>query len=127
MTGLAGYLGLAGFTWLAVFQILLAAGAPLGHMAWGGSTRVLPGRLRVASLAAAAIAVFGAQTVAQAAGLAPALLPELFIRPLLGLFAALFAFSLLGNAASKSWAERLHGVPLAALLCLSSLLLAGAG
>ena len=36
---------------LAVFQALLAAGAALGHFAWGGSHRILPTRLRIASAA----------------------------------------------------------------------------
>ena len=35
---------------LAVFQLALAAGAPLGRFAWGGSHEVLPPRLRVGSL-----------------------------------------------------------------------------
>ena len=34
---------------LAVFQIALAAGAPLGRLAWGGQHRVLPTRNRIAS------------------------------------------------------------------------------
>ena len=34
---------------LAVFQALLALGAPLGAFAWGGQHRVLPTRLRVGS------------------------------------------------------------------------------
>ena len=35
---------------LAVFQLALALGAPLGHFAWGGAHRVLPRRLRIGSL-----------------------------------------------------------------------------
>lgn len=34
---------------LALFQIALALGAPLGRFAWGGQHRVLPPRLRVGS------------------------------------------------------------------------------
>ena len=36
---------------LAVFQLALALGAPIGHFAWGGAHRVLPARLRIDSLA----------------------------------------------------------------------------
>ena len=43
---IVAYVLLAG---LAVFQIALAAGAPLGHLAWGGKHRVLPKGLRIAS------------------------------------------------------------------------------
>jgi hypothetical protein len=41
---------------LVVFQLALAAGAPLGAAAWGGQNRgVLPGRLRVASAVVALV------------------------------------------------------------------------
>ncbi len=112
----AGILGLAAFTWLTVFQVLLALGLPLGAMAWGGKHRVLPGRLRIASLFSAVLTALGALAVGQASGLGPALLPDIVIRPLLGALAALFALSFVGNAASQSRIERLHGVPLTLIL-----------
>jgi len=124
---LAGIAGLVGFLWLAVFQVLLALGAPLGAMAWGGTRRVLPGRLRAASLFSALIALLGALAVGQASGLGPALLPVITVRPLLGALAAIFALSLVGNAASRSRVERLHGVPLALVLTVSCAILAFAG
>ena len=34
---------------LAVFQLALVLGAPLGRFAWGGTHRVLPARLRIGS------------------------------------------------------------------------------
>ena len=37
---------------LALFQLTLVLGAPLGHFAWGGQHRVLPGGLRIGSLVA---------------------------------------------------------------------------
>lgn len=120
MIALAGYAGLAGFLWLALFQALLAAGLPLGHMAWGGADRRLPRARRLASLAVVPLALIGALVVAQAAGLGPDLLPRVVIRPALGAFAVLFALSLLGNAASKSRAEAAHGVPLALGLALAT-------
>ncbi|MCG5219739.1 hypothetical protein [Streptosporangium sp. KLBMP 9127] len=44
---------------LAVFQIALAAGAPLGRFAWGGRHDVLPRNLRIGSVVAVPIyAVF---------------------------------------------------------------------
>lgn len=130
MSILAGLLGFAAFVWLAVFQMLVALGAPLGAMAWGGGHRVLPGRLRVASLVSAGLAGLGALTVAQASGLGPSILPGILVRPLLGASAALFALSVVGNAASRSRVERLHGVPLALVLFGSCAVLAwtrGAG
>ncbi len=35
---------------LAVFQVALIAGAPLGHLAWGGQDRVLPRTKRAGSV-----------------------------------------------------------------------------
>jgi hypothetical protein len=35
---------------LGLYQAALAAGAPLGHFAWGGRSRVLPPLLRIGSL-----------------------------------------------------------------------------
>lgn len=40
---------------LAVFQLALAAGAPLGRLAWGGQNRVLPTRMRIGSVASVAV------------------------------------------------------------------------
>lgn len=118
MTQFAAFAGLAAFAWLAVFQLLLAAGAPLGGLAWGGRHRVLPPSLRVSSLVSAGIGLLGAATLAQAAGLGPERLPNAIVRPLLGGLAGLFAVSLLGNLMSRSRAERIHGVPLAAVLAI---------
>jgi hypothetical protein len=74
----------------------------------------------------AGLAVLGAVTVAQGSGLGPAVLPDIFIRPLLGAFVALFALSFLGNAASKSRIERLHGVSLTIVLAGSCVILGSA-
>ncbi len=121
MTGFLGVLGVAGFAWLCLFQMTLAAGLPIGRMAWGGQYRVLPASLRWASLAVVPFMVLGVLVVAQAASLIEPLLPDVVVRPALGGFAALFALSFVGNAASKSRVERLHGVPLTAVICSSTL------
>jgi hypothetical protein len=120
VTSLAAYAGLVGFAWLALFQFLLAAGLPLGRLAWGGAQAVLPPLFRIASLASAGIAVLGALAVAQASGMGPDLLPDGVLRPVLWALSILFALSLVGNLASSSRAERLHGVPLTLILAAST-------
>ena len=86
----------------------------------------MPGRLRLASLASAGIAVAGAGVVTQAAGLGAALVPTAALRPILWMLAALFAISVLANSLGANGAERLHGAPLATLLALSCATLARA-
>jgi len=46
---LASILAALVLSFVAIFQILLAIGLPLGEAAWGGTHRVLPPHLRVAS------------------------------------------------------------------------------
>ncbi|MCY4178836.1 MAG: hypothetical protein OXD48_00885, partial [Litoreibacter sp.] len=115
MSQAACILGVAGFGWLTVFQLMLAAGLPLGHLAWGGAHRVLPSRLRISSLFSAVLTLLGVEIVAQAGGLI-SLLPPAWITPLLWIYAVLFAVSFLLNLlGAKGW-ERIHGVPLT-LIC----------
>lgn len=110
--------GLIGFGWLTLFQLALAAGAPLGHMAWGGARRVLLRRQRVASLLSAGISILGLTLMGQEIGFW-SLIPTAIAQTLLWVLTALFALSLVGNAASKSEIERVHGVPLSIILTLA--------
>jgi len=124
MTQVAGWAGLIAFSWLTLFQLLLAAGAPMGKMAWGGAHRVLPGKLRVASLFSAGLVALGALACAQAGGLIEGILPEGLLVWLLWALTALFALSIVGNTATSSRIERLHGVPLTVICTLSCAVLA---
>ncbi|AHM02830.1 hypothetical protein roselon_00385 [Roseibacterium elongatum DSM 19469] len=123
MVTIIAYFALAGFGWLALFQIALALGTPWGNMAWGGARRVLPPALRLGSLAVAVLAVFGVAVALQAGDIAQMGLPRDVLRPALGAFAILFSVSFVGNALSRSRVERRHGVPLTITLALSSALL----
>ena len=121
---LAGAVGIAAFAWLALFQLLLAGGAPLGQLAWGGAQRVLSARRRMASLAVVPLAVLGAIALGQASGLLGPLLSPRLVPWLLWGFTGLFVLSLLGNLATSSRLERLHGVPLTMIIAGSSFWLA---
>ena len=39
---IAAGIAAVGFAGMTVFQLLLALGAPIGHMAWGGKYKKLP-------------------------------------------------------------------------------------
>ena len=120
----AAVVGFFGFAWLTLFQLMLAAGMPLGHMAWGGANRILPRGQRFASLVSAGLAVLALWTLVQAAGWAAGPIPMVWIAPLLWGFAGLFGLSLLLNLFGAKGIERLHGVPLTCLCAGSCLYLA---
>jgi len=108
-----------GFLLLLVFQLLLALGAPLGHLAWGGRHRVLPPPLKGASLLSAAVLLLGIAAVLQKSGIV-ALLPWPRVAETLPwILALVFLLSLLGNSWSESLWERRLGVPLALILSLA--------
>lgn len=104
---------------LIIFQLLLAAGLPLGRFAWGGQHGdVLPVGLRWTSLSAVPILGFAAwvamaraDLVAPGAGVAP-------IRVAAWVFVGYFALNVIMNLASRSAAERWTMTPVAAVLVL---------
>ncbi len=110
-------------TILTLFQIALAAGAPLGRFAWRGEHRILPTRLRVGSLAAVAIYSLIAVIALDRAN-AVNLLPELVSRVGMWVIFAYFALSILLNSMSPSRLERSAMVPASALLAVLSLVVA---
>lgn len=120
-----GWLTLCAYCWLGLFQLALAAGLPLGRLAWGGGHRVLPIRLRLASAASIPLAALGVAATGQALGLWTVVTDAAATVALWGL-GGLFALSLVGNLITSSRVERRHGAPLAAILCIGSVLLAHA-
>jgi len=103
---------------LGVFQSLLALGVPVGRAAWGGSHRVLPVRLRWASVAAVPVLGLAAWAVlARASLLAPGPEPAI-VRLAVWVFACYFMLNTVGNLASKSSLERNTMTPVSTLLVL---------
>jgi hypothetical protein len=103
-------------TALALFQIALVAGAPLGRFAWGGQHRVLPTAYRVGS--AVSVLLYGiiAWLVWRAVDQ-----PD---DPWIWVITGYFGLGVLMNAASRSRAERLVMTPVALLLALGCLVVA---
>lgn len=100
---------------LAVFQLALALGAPLGRLAWGGQHRVLPDRLRLGS--AVSIVLYGlfAVIIADRAGLID-VLPASVSEVGTWVLAGYFALGIVMNAISRSVPERLTMAPVSAVL-----------
>jgi hypothetical protein len=100
---------------LAVFQLALAAGAPLGHYAWGGQHRVLPRNLRIGSVVSIAIYALIAAILL---GLVP------FAEVGRWVVFAYFVLGIVVNAISRSKPERYVMTPVVTALAVLSLLVA---
>jgi hypothetical protein len=108
---------------LAVFQLALVFGAPLGHFAWGGRHRVLPSRLRIGSLVSIVIYAVIAMLALDRAGVIDVVTDTVST---VGMWIA-FAYFVLGiplNAISRSKPERYTMTPVVAVLAILSLLVA---
>ena len=108
---------------LAVFQLALVCGAPLGHFAWGGQHRVLPARMRVGSLIAIVIYALIALVSLDRIG-AIQVFPNAVAVVAMWVIVAYFALGIAMNAMSKSRSERAVMVPLTIVLTVLSLLVA---
>lgn len=109
---------------LALFQLALAAGAPLGGFAWGGGHERLPVKLRIGSLAAIVIYAAFALIVLERAGLV-SLLPYASIARIgIWIVIAYLALGVAMNALSRSKPERYTMTPLALTLCVLALVVA---
>jgi hypothetical protein len=107
-----------GFLVIAVFQLALALGAPLGHAAWGGAHRQLPGRLRVASVVAVAIWLLAALVVLQRAAFAIAPLHPAVAYWGTWILVGVLPLGAITNFASSSRWERFGWGPLALVLAV---------
>lgn len=105
-------------TILAIFQIALVFGAPIGHFAWGGQHRVLPQKLRIGSLFSIAIYIGIAACILSKSGVYQVIPQGLVLDILVW---TIFAYFLLGtfmNAASRSKPERYAMTPTALVLAV---------
>jgi hypothetical protein len=110
---------------LAIFQGLLALGAPLGRFAWGGRHRVLPLTLRAGSLVSIVIYVLIAAVIlARANVVSPGDIPEGVIRTATWVVVAYFFVGIGMNLASQSKPERSLMAPVSAVLCALCALIA---
>ena len=109
---------------LAVFQLALVLGAPLGHFAWGGQHRVLPRGLRIGSIVAIALYALFSTVLLMHAGLVPGWPEAGWVNPAACGVVAYMGLGVVINAISRSLPERLTMTPLVAILLILSLLVA---
>jgi len=110
MTTIAAYVFAFILAGLAVLQVAVAAGAPLGHFVWGGQHKVLPKRLRIGSVVALAIYAVFITVMWSRAGLVAGLPDNIAV---IGawVITVFFALGTLANGISRSLPERYTMTP----------------
>lgn len=108
---------------LAVFQLALIAGVPLGHFAWGGQDRVLPAGKRLGSVVSIVLYALFAVVVLQRAGLIE-WLPGIVADVGMWVIVAYSALGIVMNGISRSKPERYTMAPVCVVLTVLSLMVA---
>ena len=108
---------------LAMLQVALILGAPIGRFAWGGQHRVLPLRLRVGSAVSIVIYAFIALVALDRAGSVD-VFPDAFSAAATWVLFAYFVLGIGMNAISRSKPERYTMAPLSLVLAVLSILVA---
>lgn len=112
-----------GFGAMAVFQLVLAAGAPLGHAAWGGSHAHLTNGQRVGSAISVVFYLFAIAIVRRrAAGTT-----QPFYRWAMWVLTVIMALAALANVASGSNWENFLLAPIAFILFVLCAVVARSG
>lgn len=101
---------------LAVFQVALIAGAPIGHFAWGGQDRVLPRAKRIGSATSLVLYALFAGVVLQRAGLVRLVPVDAVVDVGAWVLVGYFALGIVMNAMSRSKPERWTMVPVCVAL-----------
>jgi hypothetical protein len=101
---------------LAVFQLALAAGAPIGTYAWGGAHTIIPPRLRIGSLVSVGIYGVIAAIILSKANILSLISPSSVVNTGIWVIAAYFTLGILMNGISRSKAERNLMTPIVLLL-----------
>jgi len=125
MAHIAAYIFAGVMAALGVFQIALAAGAPLGRFAWGGAHERLPAPLRIGSVIS--LLIYGACTaiVLDRSGLID-VVPDYVSQPGAWVVAGFLSLGVVMNAISRSKPERFAMTPVALALAASAFIVATA-
>lgn len=114
----AAVLATIGFGVIAIFQAVLAAGAPLGHAAWGGESAELSTGQRIGSVISVVVWLCAALVVLGRAGFWARASDTRLFRWGTWFFAGISAISALVNFASRSRWENVVWGPIALILAV---------
>lgn len=124
LAGIAAIIATAILALLIVFQIALICGAPFGKFAWGGSHRVLPKKLRLASISSIVLYIIFAVTALSKSGIAPIIPQSTTLDIITWIFAVYFTIGIVLNAVSRSRSERAVMTPVVTILAACFIIIA---
>lgn len=119
---LTAYAGLLILLGLSLFQLLLILGKPLGEYAWSGQQRVLPKKLRIASIFSIVLYVVFGVFLASKAGIVQLIAQSSLLDIGMWVLTGYFTLGVCMNALSRSKKERMVMTPVALLLAVIFLL-----
>lgn len=120
----SAYLGALVLACLAVFQLTLIVGVPLGRFAWGGAHDRLPARLRVGSMISILLYALFAAVLLSKAGSSSAVPAGRFLDITMWVCSSYFIIGVCMNAISRSKPERALMTPVALVLAVTFLIVA---
>ena len=100
---------------VAIMEVLLVCGLPLGEFTMGGRYKVLPPALRVAAASSIVLQLFGAAMILQGGGIMSMWFANNVTKIICFVFAGFFAVNSLMNLISPSKKEKYVMTPLAAV------------
>lgn len=109
---------------LIIFQIALSFGAPIGFLAWGGQHKILPAKMRVASLLSIVIYTLMAIVILSKAGVIAIFSESQTLTVTTWIIAGYLTFGILLNAISRSKPERYTMTPVALLMAVAAFIVA---
>lgn len=107
---------------LAVLQVLVALGLPLGHFVWGGQHKILPTGLRIGSAVSVVVYAAMAALLLSRAGVIAG--DGTFVRVATWSLFGYFVLGILMNAISRSEPERFTMTSVTLVLALATLTIA---
>lgn len=107
---------------LAVLQVLVALGLPLGHFVWGGQHEILPTGFRIGSTGSVVVHAAMAALLLSRAGVIAG--DGTFVRVATWSLFGYFVLGILMNAISRSEPERFTMTPVTLVLALATLTIA---
>ena len=112
------------FFLLSIFQLLLAIGLPFGRVAYGGKYEKLPNNLRIMSLIAVVIFIFGIFIILEQGKIITVFNNELLTTIVVWILAVYLTLNTLMNAVSKSQSEKLIMTPISFAIAVCCYILA---